>query len=944
MTHSSSILKSIWLFCFCFIFAAVHAQDFDLQTPLPVDTAVKIGRLDNGLTYYLRHNGKPEKRIELRLAVKAGSICETNQQKGLAHFVEHMAFNGTTNFEENELVNILEEMGVQFGANLNAYTSFDETVYKLQVPTDRTDLVDKAFLVLEDWAHQVTFDDKDIDDERGVIVEEWRLGLGAEDRMMKKYLPVLLKGSRYAERLPIGDMNIVKNAPYSEFRKFYRDWYRPDLMAVIIVGDLPVKEMERKMKQHFATLANPVDAPQRLEYDIPGNEEPLIAIVTDKEATASIVQLIIKHPEIEEKTVSDYRNTLIQRLYNGLINKRFNEITLDPDAPFIYAGSDYSNFLGPIDAYAVYALAKENEIENSLAVLMLENERIKRFGFTQTELDREKLDLMTSYDRLAKEADKINSDRLANEYVRNFIKKEPIPGLLTENAYAQHFIPDITLEEVNQLAVKWFTDENICLIVMAPEKEGIHIPSENDLLQIMNESKQANLTEYIDYVSDEPLLAKTPEGSRVFRRRDDANFGYTELIFMNGVHVLLKPTDFKNDQILFAGFSPGGISLYLDEDYMSAIMATSIVLMSGLGNFDQIELGKKLAGNTAALSPYINEIHEGVTGSAAPKDLETMLQLNYLYFTETRRDEKAFNTLISQLKNQVANMRANPTYAYMDTLYKVLTNNHPRTVTIPTEAQIDRIRLDHALYMFNDRFSDASDFKFAMVGNFDINSVIPLLETYLGGLPSKQRVETWRDVTPHFPGGITNLDFARNSEEQSSVNISMKGSFKWDIKERICFSIFTSILDIKLRESMREEQGGVYGVNAEGSVSLHPKPRYSLDFAWGCSPDNVDQLVATVFAEAKKIKNSGPTETDLNKVKEIFIREREISMKENSFWQQVLLNTYRQGDKLMTFEEYRKLVNSVKTKDIRRVARQYFNEMNYVVGKLMPAPNSTSQP
>jgi len=440
-------------------------------------------------------------------------------------------------------------------------------------------------------------------------------------------------------------------------------------------------------------------------------------------------------------------------------------------------------------------------------------------------------------------------------------------------------------------------------------------------------------------VVNEPLLAKKPAGSRVFRRKDNPDFEYTELIFMNGVHILLKPTDFKNDQILFAGFSPGGTSLYLIEDYMSATMATNIVTMSGTGNFDQIALGKKLAGNTAKLSPYIGEIYEGVTGSAAPNDLETMLQLNYLYFTDVRRDEKAFNTLISQVKNQTANMRANPMYAYMDTLYRVITCNDPRTVTIPTEEQIDLIRLDNALYIFNDRFGDASDFKFVMVGNFKIKQVIPLLETYLGGLPAKRRVESWRDVTPRFPAGITKFDFARNSEEQSRVNITMKGAFKWDIRERVCLSIFTEILNIKLREAMREEQGGVYGVNVSHNVILYPKPRYLLDFAWGCSPENVDKLIATVFEEAKKLKTAGPGETDLNKVKETLIRERETAMKENSFWLQALLNTYRHGDKLMTFDEYKKLINSVKKNDIRKAAQQYFNETNYVEGKLMPKSN-----
>ncbi len=929
--------KPLWIACSLFLALSIaHAQNFELQTPLPVDSAIKVGHLDNGLTYYLRHNVKPEKRIELRLAVKAGSICETDLQLGLAHFVEHMCFNGTKNFKENELVNILEEMGVKFGADLNAYTSFDETVYQLQVPSDRTDLVEKAFQILEDWAHQVTFADKDIDDERGVIVEEWRLGLGAGDRMRKKYLPVMLKGSHYAERLPIGDMNIIKNAPYSELRKFYTDWYRPDLMAVVVVGDIPVEEMENKVKQHFSVLKNPENAPKRVEYNIPDNTDPLIAVVTDKEATNNIVQMYIKHPKVIEKTVGDYRDVLIQQLYNGMINKRFNELRQDPDAPFMYAGSGYSGFIGPIDTYSSYAVAKENEIGKALETILTENERVKKFGFTQTELNREKQAVLTNYDQMAKEADKNNSDRLADEFVRNFLEKEPIPGIINENAYAQHFVPDVTLEEVNALAKKWITDENVCIIVMAPEKEGVVVPTENDILQILRASKQANLKAYVDQVVDEPLLAEKPKGTRVFRRKDNPDFGYTELLFLNGVQVILKSTDFKNDQILFSGFSPGGTSLYLDEDYMSAMMATSIVTASGLGNFDQIALGKKLTGNTAKLSPYIGEIYEGVNGSATPKDLETMLQLNYMYFTAVRRDEKAFNTLISQISNQVANMKANPMYAYMDTLQKVVTSNNSRTITIPTEQQINRIKLDNALYIFNDRFADASDFKFVMVGNFKVNEVIPMLETYLGGLPSKKRVERWRDVTPEFPSGITKLEFDRNSEEQSRVNVYMKGDFKWDLKERLYFAMMTDILNIKLRESMREEQGGVYGVRLSGNVSRFPRARYSLEFVWGCSPDNVDKLVATVFDEMNKLKTNGPTEIDLNKVKETMIRERETAMKENSYWQQVLLNTYRQGDKLFTLEDYEKMIRSVKERDIRMMARKYFDETNYVLGELMP--------
>ena len=434
-------------------------------------------------------------------------------------------------------------------------------------------------------------------------------------------------------------------------------------------------------------------------------------------------------------------------------------------------------------------------------------------------------------------------------------------------------------------------------------------------------------TELVDH---KPLMANRPEGSRVFRSRTDDRFGVTELTFMNGVQILLKPTDFKDDQILFSGFSPGGSSLYLNEDYMSAIMSPNIVAMSGLGDFDYASLSKILADNTARLSPYISEIHEGVTGMAAPDDLETLLQLNYLYFTATRHDEDAFNTLISQLRSQAENMRANPVYAFIDTLNKVITSNNPRTVTIPAEAQINRIRHDHALHIFNGRFSCAGDFKFVMVGNFDVNTITPLLEAYLGGLPSRRRVETWRDVTPHFPAGITTFNFYRNSEEQSRVNISMRGVFRWNIRERISFEMFTRILQINLSEEL-------YELNVSGSVWRHPRPQYSLDITWMCSPEDVDNLVYTLFDEARRLKTRVPSAADLNKVKETLIREREIAIKENSFWLQELLNTYMQGDRLMTLEEYTRLVNSVRPNDIRRAARQYFNETNYVIGKLMPA-------
>ncbi|MDR2848282.1 MAG: insulinase family protein, partial [Bacteroidales bacterium] len=697
-----------------------------------------------------------------------------------------------------------------------------------------------------------------------------------------------------------------------------------------------VAAMEEKLVKHFAGLKNPENAPERIKYDMPGNKEPLIAVVTDKEATQNVVQLFYKHPQKTERTVGDYRHFLLRMLYNNMLNKRFKELVQDPDAPFMYAATTYERFYGPVDVYSAVAVAKNNQINQSYIALLTENERVKRHGFTQSELEREKMEMLTMYDQIAKEADKNNSGSLVEEYIRNFIDEEPLPGPLTENALAQQFIPEITIEDVNQLAQEWVTDENICLIVMAPEKDDLKIPMDVELGMLIPIVKQGEITAFVDQVLDQPLIAETPAGSRVFRRKDNPKFGTTELTFMNGVQVVLKSTDFQNDQILFAGFSPGGTSVYTNEDYMSAMMASGIVSQSGLGDFNQIALTKKLAGSTAHLTPYINDLYEGISGSTAPKDLETMLQLNYLYFTNIRRDEDAFKAYISRIRNQVTNLKSNPMYAYMDTIYKIATSYNPRTIVIPTEKQVDQINLNHAFYIFQDRFADAGDFKFTMVGNFNVNEVIPLLEKYLGGLPSKGRTETWRDVSPKFPQGIVKFDDTRNSEPQSYVHIFMKSDFKWKYKERLITDMLRDILNIKLRESMREDQGGVYGVRLSVDVEPFPKPKFSLTVQWGCAPENAEKLIATVFDEINKIKTDGPVLTDLNKVKETILRGYETELRENSYWLGTLQNVARLKDPLMTTEEYKKLVQSITVKDIKNIACKYINENNYVVGKLLP--------
>ncbi len=924
---------SLW----ALIISTVTAQTTDMDKPIPPDPVIITGKLDNGLTYYIKQNKKPEKRMEMRLAINAGSICETDNQQGLAHFCEHMCFNGTKHFPSNKMVDMLEEMGVKFGAELNAYTSFDQTIYMLKVPTDSILWINRGFEVLGDWAHNVSLDDKEIDKERGVIEEEWRLGLGADDRMQAKYIPVILKGSKYARRLPIGKIDIIKNFPYDTLRAFYKEWYRPDLMAVIVVGDIDPHMAEKKIIEYFGGIQNPVNAPRRIEYPVPGNTEPLISVVTDKEASGFDATIFYKHKKSEDVTYRDYRNQLMRTLYTGMLNNRLQEIAHKQDSPFLYAGAGYGSFIGrSVDAYTLSVAAKENRIGESLDIVLTENERVHQFGFTPTELEREKMDLLTSYEQMAKEADKTESSSYADEYIRNFLTRECIPGIKAEYEITKGYLPDITLDDINNLGSTLTSDSNMVALVTAQQKEGVKVPTVEEIKEIISTVKTKKIEPYVDAVSNAPLLPVIPTGTKVIKRSDDSNFGFTELTFANGVRMILKPTDYKNDEIILSAFSPGGTSLYPDSDIMSANLATAIVTQSGLGTFDLTGLQKKLSGNTANLTPYISELNEGVKGSCAPKDLKTMLQLNYLYFTGIRRDENAYAALISRIRNMVKPMRANPQVIFQDTLAKIVSQNSPRVIAIPTDEQISRINLDRAVAIFKDRFADASDFTYIMVGNFKVDSVIPIMEKYIGGLPSIKRKESWRDVTPGFPKGLINVDVPANSEPQSSVAMVWKGDFKWNDKDRQSFAMLMDILEIKCRESMREDQGGVYGVSIDGSISKIPETKYSIQSTWGCSPENIKKLSATMLDEMEKIKKDGPLEVDLDKVRETLLRDRETRMKENSFWLAALQNHFMLGDKLRTLDEYKNLINSISISDIKTVADKYLNTKSYVEVALTP--------
>ncbi len=907
------------------------------QEKLPIDPNVKVGKLDNGLTYYIRKNAKPEKRIELRLAVNAGSILETDEQQGLAHLLEHMCFNGTKNFPKQELVNTIERMGIRFGADLNAYTSFDETVYMLKVPTDQPDLIEKGFQILEDWAHQVTLDGKEIDKERGVVLEEWRLGLGAEDRMRKKAFPVIFKGSKYAERLPIGKPEILKTFKHETLRQFYRDWYRPSLMAVVVVGDMDIEQAEKYIIKHFAHIQNPQSEKKREVFDLPDNKEPLISIETDEEATQNIVMFFYKHPKKYIETVEDFRWQLLQDLFTGMINNRLEEITQKPESPFIYAGTQYGSFLARTkDAYLGYALSKENKIDQSFETLMLENERVKRFGFTQTELERQKKDLLNQYEKNAKEYDKMESGNLAMEYVYHYLSKNPIPGAQNEYEYAKKFLPDITLEEVNALAKQWITDHNFVLMVQAPKKEGIKVPDQSEIIKIIEKVKTVELKPYEDKQLDAPLIAQLPSGSEIISRVENKELGYIEFTFANGAQVIIKTTDFKNNEIQFSAYGLGGTSLASDNDVLNAMYASAIVEESGLGSFSKSDLKKKLAGKDINITPYITDVKQGFSGKFSPKDMETFLQLIYMYFTDIRSDEEAFKAFVSKLKSQFMFIMNNPQFTFIEKFTKIVTQNDPRTILIPTEEQMATLNLEKSINYFKDRFSNANGFKFFFVGNINEEEAIPLIQKYIGALPSSKHQDMWKDVSPKFPSGIITDIVYKGKEEKGLVGMAWHSEYEWSPENNIKTQQLIKILDIMLRENVREKESGTYGVQARLDIDKYPKPELMITIMFGCDPKRQDKLSAVVLKQMDILKKKGPSVENLNKVKEQMIRERETDIKRNNWWVRKLENVYYYDDPKSSIDDYNIKVNKVTPQEIQQLANKYFSSNNYVKLYLKP--------
>ena len=907
---------------------------YNPKNPIPTDPNVKTGKLDNGLTYYIQNNPKPENKVELRLVINAGSILEDEDQLGLAHFMEHMCFNGTKNFKKNELVDYLQSIGVKFGAHLNAYTSFDQTVYILPIPSDDPEKLEQGFQIIEDWAHNALLTDEEIDNERGVVLEEYRLGKGADERMMQRYLPKMMYGSMYAERLPIGTKENLETFKYESLKRFYNDWYRPDLMAVVAVGDINVATLEAKIKSHFGHIKNPVNPRPRPSFDLPNHKETFVAIESDKEAPFSNVRLMFKD-KVNSKpnvTYADYRKSMVENLFSQMINNRLDEIRNGENPPFVYGFTYYGGtYARTKNAFQSQAMTSPTGQLDALKTLLVENERVRKHGFFEGEFNRAKKDIVARMERAFKDKDKMESGRIVGSYVNNFLEQNPIPGMEWRFNFTNSQLPTITLDEVNALIKDYIKEDNRVVILTGPEKDDLEKVNEAQVLELLNTVKTMDLKPYEDKAVATSLMTKTPAKGSIKEYKADEILGTTTLILSNGAMVTYKKTEFKNDEVLFDAFSYGGTSLYTDEEYLATNNANRGLTEAGINGFDKIELGKMMSGKIANVRLSIGTYSEGLSGNTTPKDLETLFQLTHLHFTALNKDEKAFRSYADKQKAFLGNLMSSPQFYFQNAMSEFMYGKSPRYTGFPTAEDMDNADYNLAYEKYKERFADASDFHFYFVGNIDEEKLVNLCETYLASLPGKGSNETY-NVTDFRPlTGAHKKIIEKGEDPKSSVRMTYHGPTEYNEKEAHALTSLAEVLTIKLIEKLREEEGGVYGAGANARISNMPYDWYSFNISFPCGPENVDKLIAATLTEVDELVANGPTEKDLEKVKKAQILDYTEDLKTNRFWLSQLKNAdYLKKDahNILKFEE---AVNGLTVADLHNVAKKYLTQ-GYITG------------
>ena len=909
------------------------AQQQPQMPPIPTDPNVRIGKLENGLTYYIRHNELPENRADFYIAQKVGSILEEENQRGLAHFLEHMCFNGTTNFPGKGIINWLETIGVRFGENLNAYTSIDETVYNINnVPVIRDGIVDSCLLILHDWANDLTLDPKEIDNERGVIHEEWRTGQGAMMRMYEQALPKAFEGSKYGHRLPIGTIEVIDNFPHQALRDYYETWYRPDQQGVIVVGDIDVDKVEAKIKEIFSPIKMPANAPERKYEQVPDNKEPIITIAKDKEQPSTMIYIWHKHPATPNEAkgnigylVQNYMFSMI----SSMMHARLEELRQSANPPYIQAASGDSDFLlaKTTEAFVGMAVSKDDGIPTALSTLVREIERARKFGFTASEYARAKADYLLMLESAYKERDKMKNNQYVQEYVRHFIDNEPIPGIEMEYTIMNQLAPNIPVEAINSILPQLIKDENIVINIFGPDKEGMVYPTEAEILDILNKTKAEEITAYVDKVSDEPLMKETPKAGKIVKT-EEGPFGSTALTLSNGVRVVVKNTDFKADEIRMRAFSPGGTSVFGTKEALQIKMLNSVAGLGGLGNFSNVDLEKVLAGKKASVNASVSDLSEGLNGSCSPKDLETMLQLVYLSFTAPRMDNDAFESFKQRTKAALANQEADPSMALTDTLQREMYGNHPMAGRIKAD-MIDQTDYNRIMEMYKDRFKEAGDFTFLFVGNINLEEAKPLIETYLGGLPTINRKENYQDIKLDIQKGTRKNLFEKQMETPKATVISIiSGDCEYNLKNNLLMTMLSQTMSMVYLETVREKEGASYGVSAYGQLSRGIKDEALFQIYFDTDPAKREKMEQIVMSELQKVAKEGPRPEHLAKVKEFLLKKHIENVKENGYWLGQLNNYYWYNTDMNT--NYEQLVNELTVEDVKNFTKALLDQGNII--------------
>ncbi len=922
---------------FAVAFTSASAQD--LKSALPVDPHVIKGKFANGLTYYIRPNSKPEKKVELRMVVKAGSILENDDQQGLAHFMEHMNFNGTKNFQKNELVSYLQSIGVQFGADLNAYTGFDQTVYILPIPTDKPENLEKGFQIIEDWAHNALLTDKDIDDERGVVLEESRLGKGAEMRMLAKYFPALASGTKYAQRLPIGKDDILKNFKYDKIRSFYKDWYRPDLQAVAVVGAIDSATAMKMLVKHFGSLENPKSEKPREYVQVNPRTKSEAMVLTDKEATNARVQVMFSFSKVNEsKTLGDYRNNIIRQLALQIINRRISDLSKSSNPPFPFAQVDMGGgLIQGYESFNAVALVGAEGPEKALNALAAEVLRAKQFGFTASELDVAKKSMLSSMEQAYNERTTTESGDYVEEYVRNFLDGETIPGIENEYSYYKTMLPGIQSDEMNAMVKGWLANMNAFTLITAPEKGDTKLPTDAELLTMSNKAfqQQVNAMEEKAVASDLEVGDLTP--GHVVTQSPVNGVNATTYILGNGIKVTIKPTDFKSDEILVKGIKKGGTSNYGLADKSNANFACDVVDAMGVGKYTPTDLEKITSGKTAKVSFDISDIDDDITGNCSVKDFESLMQLIYLNATQPRKDEALFTAFKTKQKTMLQFMSANPQASFFDTTIKSLYGGNPLAkIVIPHTEDFDKINLDRAIEIYKKEFSTADGYNFYIVGNVDPEKAIPAIEKYLGAIPAVKKEPAYKDNGVRMVKGEHTIKVKKGKEKQSMIFAGYYGDAKYSEDMALQAKAVAEILNIKVIEDLREKMGGIYTGGFYADVRQEPYSRYAVMMQLPCGPENVDKLLAASKEEIKNLKEKGPSVADLDKVKNQWREKYRTNLKENKYWSEKLQDILFWGRDKENVIQYEIWIDKLTPADIQKTAKVLFDGKNEFTSILYP--------